>query len=114
MSKRKREDPIAHVVETYAEGSGAASKFGQRLDEETLQYFTELQAHLESLEEEEEQQSLIQRAFEEAAGQELKIVTDPTASRVFEALLYRSPPAELHKFQQALLDAESFLKAASK
>ncbi|KAK9844418.1 hypothetical protein WJX74_002205 [Apatococcus lobatus] len=113
MSKRKRDDAPVQVVETYAEGSGAASKFGQRLDEETLQYFTELQSHLESLEDEEEQQNLIQRAFEEAAGQELKIVTDPTASRVFEALLYRSPPAELLKFQQALLDPEIFLKAVS-
>ena len=88
MVKRKRDDaPRSAGVETYAEGSGAASKFGQRLDQESLQYFTELQAHFESLEDEEEQQSLIERAFEEAAGQELKIVTDPSASRVFETFL---------------------------
>lgn len=58
-----------------------------RLNQETLQYYREINAHFKSVTDEDEKQLMADNVFEETAGREVEIVPDAECSRVLEQLI---------------------------
>ena len=81
---------------------------------EIVTYFEELKTHFDSLDDKEEQSLLVANALEEASGQEGAVITDPTCSRILEALLPAAEPQQLIQFFEAVLRGQGLLHIASR
>lgn len=85
-----------------------------RATQEIVTYFEELKSHFDGLDDKEEQALLVANALEEASGQECAVATDPSCSRVLEALLPAAEPQQIAKFFRAVLKDEGLMAMASR
>jgi len=69
-----------------------------RVNEETVTYFDEIDAHFRSVSDEEEKNLMADNVLGETAGRESEIVPDAVCSRVLEALIPHASPALVVKF----------------
>ncbi|KAK9838453.1 hypothetical protein WJX81_000207 [Elliptochloris bilobata] len=85
----------------------------QRLDEETVQYYTEVVQALSALQSEEDRALLAANALGEAEGRQLSIATDAACSRALEVLLSAAAPAAVAAFARALAEPENYWELVS-
>ena len=83
MSKRKRQERAGEGVDHPGK---SRDRFKQRLQDASLDYFTELSKRWDELDDEEERSLLSTSALHEAAQEPLKTCNDAACSRILERL----------------------------
>lgn len=78
-----------------------------KIDEETLKYYAEIDAHFKTIEDDEEKHLLAENVLAETAGREADIVPDAACSRVLESLLPFASPSSLEKFTQNCIGGDN-------
>jgi len=83
-----------------------------RVEPETLAYLTEVSAHLETLDDPEERELLLNNVLEELEGKELRVAADAVCSRLLETLLAPAAPRHLIAFMEAFTTEDAMYKLA--
>ena len=92
----------------YGEGEGMQhSSRHSRLDQETLRYYSEIDAHFSSLDDDEEKTLMADNVLTETEGREPEIVPDAACSRVLERLIPHASPAVFAKFLEGCVNGEN-------
>jgi hypothetical protein len=99
-------------VQTFGSVPWEAGK--SRVEPETLAYLTEVSAHLETLEDAEERELLLNNVLEELEGKELRVAADAACSRLLETLLAPAAPRHLIAFMGAFADEDAMYKLAGR
>jgi hypothetical protein len=88
---------------------GEAGGRYSRLDQNTLNYFREVDAHFKGLtdDDQEDKEILVQNVFEELGGREAEIVCDAECSRIVESLMPHASQQVLRDFSHNCLTGEN-------
>lgn len=85
-----------------------------RVDQETSQYFNEINTHFKTLDSHEDKQLLANNVLEEAAERGAEVATDAACSRVLEALLPFASIEAISKYAKHCVEGENLGKLCTR